>query len=126
MEEVDFRCVLAALERVGSSPSEAFRLFGSRGFEAWQLVKDRRVKKYVFKPSGRVQWIVVGNGRDYLIYEAVAFCSCDDFYQAVMDGEASVCKHLIAWRLAVNLKMFEVIMESDENYYVRLEEWSKV
>lgn len=123
---VDYRCVLSALKRVGSSPSEALRLFGERGFEGWQLVKDLRVKKYVFLPSGRVQWVVVGDGRDYLIYEVAGYCHCLDFYHAVMSDEAELCKHLIAWKMAVNLNLFETIEESDENIYVRLEEWKKI
>ncbi|MGB9672265.1 MAG: hypothetical protein ACPLZY_03875, partial [Candidatus Norongarragalinales archaeon] len=32
-------------------------------------------KKYVFKPSGRVQWIFAGNSRDYLIYEVAPYCT---------------------------------------------------
>jgi predicted nucleic acid-binding Zn finger protein len=114
------------LGRVGSSPSEALRVFGDRGFEAWQLVKDGRVKKYVFVPSGRVQWVVVGDGRDYLIYDVVGYCHCEDFYMAVMRGEAFACKHLVAWKMAVNLNLFETILEGDENYHVRLEEWKKI
>jgi len=123
---VDYRCVLSALDGVGCDVAEVFRVFGQRGFEAWQLVKDLRVKKYVFLPSGRVQWIVVGDGKDYLIYDVVGYCHCVDFYQAVMKGEAFACKHLVAWRLAVNLNLFETILEGDENYHVRLEEWKNI
>jgi len=122
---VDYRCVLSALDRVGDYLS-VMRVFGQRGFEAWQLVKDKRVKKYVFLPSGRVQWIVVGDGKDYLIYDVVGYCHCVDFYQAVMRGEAFACKHLVAWRLAVSLNLFETILEGDENYHVRLEEWKNI
>lgn len=60
------------------------------------------VSKSMFLPSGRVQWIVVGENRDYLICEAVGYCHCEDFYQAVMDGRVEVCKHLFAWKLATN------------------------
>jgi predicted nucleic acid-binding Zn finger protein len=124
-KEADYHDVLAALERVGSSPSEALRVFDLRGFEAWQIVKDRRVKKYVFQPSGRVQWVVVGEGRDYMIYDAVGYCHCEDFYHAVMNGEALACKHLIAQRLALNLNLFETVEESDDKYLVRLSEWRR-
>jgi predicted nucleic acid-binding Zn finger protein len=129
LDEVDYRSILSALSqvgRVGRDAAEVFRVFGQRGYEAWQLVKDRRLKKYVFKPSGRVQWIVVGEGRDYLIYDAVGYCHCEDFYHAVMKGEAKLCKHLIAWKMAVNLNLYETIMESDENYSALLEDWGKI
>jgi predicted nucleic acid-binding Zn finger protein len=123
---VDYRCVLSALDGVRCDVAQVFRVFGQRGFQAWQLVKDGRVKKYVFWPSGRAQWVVVGDGRDYLIYDVVGYCHCEDFYQAVRSGRAKLCKHLIAWKLAVNLNLYQTIEESDENYYVRLEEWKKI
>ncbi len=49
--------------------------FGSRFPKAWETVKERRIKKYVFKPSGRVVWIVVGKEREYLVMPAADFCS---------------------------------------------------
>jgi predicted nucleic acid-binding Zn finger protein len=47
-------------------------------------LKENRVKKYTFKPSGRVVWVVVGKERDYLIMPDAEFCSCDDFYFRVI------------------------------------------
>jgi predicted nucleic acid-binding Zn finger protein len=126
LAEVDYLRVLSALNHVGRDIAEVFTIFGQRGFEAWQLVKDRRVKKYVFKPSGRVQWVVVGERREYLIYSAVGYCHCEDFYHAVMNGEAKLCKHLIAWKIAVNMNLYEIILESDENHNALLEEWKKI
>lgn len=125
-ERRNYRDVVAALGRVGFDSCDVFRFFGLRGFKAWQLVKDRRVKKYIFQPSGRVQWVVVGEGRDYLIYEVVGYCHCEDFYQAVRSGRAKLCKHLIAWKIAVNLNLYDTILESDENYNAFLEEWKKI
>jgi predicted nucleic acid-binding Zn finger protein len=126
LDEVDYRSILSALSQVGRDVAEAFSVFGQRGFKAWQLVKDRRIKKYIFQPSGRVQWVVVGEGRDYLIYDAVGYCHCEDFYRAVMNGEAKLCKHLIAWKIAITLNLYETVLESDENYNAFLEEWKKI
>jgi predicted nucleic acid-binding Zn finger protein len=124
--------VLAELENVkvegGISRrkmGELRRAFGARFTAAWRLVKEGRVKKYVFKPSGKVQWIVVGREGDYLIYEASGYCYCQDFYMSIMEGVAKACKHLIAQRLASELGLYTVVWESDENYEGLMEEWRR-
>ena len=104
---------------------ELRRTFGARFTAAWKLVKEGRVKKYVFKPSGKVQWIVVGRERDYIIYEASGYCSCDDFYMSIMEGRAKACKHLMAQKLACELGLYEVVEEEDEKYGSLMEEWGK-
>lgn len=71
----------------GGQLTRLFMAFGSRFTKAWGAIKDGRVKKYLFKPSGRIVWIVVGRERDYLVMPAADFCSCDDFYFRVMDRE---------------------------------------
>jgi len=105
---------------------ELRRVFGARFTAAWKLVKEGRVKKYVFKPSGKVQWIVVGNEGDYLVYEASGYCHCKDFYISIMEGTAKACKHLMAQRLASQLGLYTVVEEGDENYETLMEEWRKV
>ena len=105
---------------------ELRRAFGARFTAAWKLVKEGRVKKYVFKPSGKVQWIVVGRERDYIIYEASGYCHCEDFYMSIMEGKAKACKHLIAQRLACELGLYEVVEESDQKRERLMVEWRKV
>jgi len=129
---VHYSQVLAELERVKvqgkitrRKADELRRAFGARFTAAWRLVKEGRVKKYVFKPSGRTQWIVVGNEGDYLMYEASGYCHCMDFYTSIMEGEAKACKHLIAQRLASQLGLYAVVEEEDENYESLMEEWRR-
>ena len=100
--------------------------FGPRFTKAWEALKEKRVKKYVFKPSGRIVWIVVGRERDYLIMPLAEFCSCDDFYFRVMDGEVHLCYHLIAQKIAAALKWYDKLEENDELYDSLTEEWKKV
>jgi predicted nucleic acid-binding Zn finger protein len=100
--------------------------FGSRFTKAWDTLNEKRVKKYVFTPSGRVVWIVVGREREYQIMPAAGFCSCDDFYFRVMDREAQICYHLIAQKLADALEEYDKIEEEDRLYDCLLEEWKKV
>lgn len=100
--------------------------FGSRFAKAWEALKEGRVKKYLFKPSGRKVWIVVGRERDYLIMPAAEFCSCDDFYFRVMDGEVHLCYHLISQKIAAALKWYDEIEESDQLYDSLTKEWGEV
>lgn len=99
--------------------------FGQRFTKALNAVEDRRVKKYVFKPSNRVVWIVVGKGRDYLIMPAADFCTCDDFYFRVMDRQVHLCYHLIAQKLAETLESFVSYEENDELYDALMNEWKR-
>ena len=100
--------------------------FGSRFIKAWNAVKEKRVKKYVFSPSKRIVWIVVGWEKEYQIMPAAGFCSCDDFYFRVMDRETNICYHLIAQKIAEALKEFDNIEEDDKLYQCLMQEWKKV
>jgi predicted nucleic acid-binding Zn finger protein len=100
--------------------------FGSRFTKAWDAIQEEKVKKYVFSPSGRIVWIVVGREREYQIMPAAGFCSCDDFYFRVMDRETNICYHLIAQKLAEALTLYDNIEEEDRLYECLMEEWKKV
>lgn len=99
--------------------------FGQRFTKAWKAVKEKRVKKYVFKPSNRVVWIVVGKERDYLIMPAADFCTCDDFYFRVMDRQIHLCYHLIAQKLSEAFKTYDSYEETDELLEALMKEWIK-
>jgi len=106
--------------------SQLSEALGSRFTKAWDSVQEEQVKKYIFSPSGRIVWIVVGREREYQIMPAAAFCSCDDFYFRVMDREANICYHLIAQKLAEALELYDKIEEEDRLYDCLMEEWKKV
>jgi hypothetical protein len=57
----------AAGKLSGENLTELYELFGQRFTKALDAVTEGRVKKYIFHPSGRTVWIVVGRERDYLI-----------------------------------------------------------
>lgn len=99
---------------------------GQRFIKALEAVKEERVKKYVFSPSNRIVWIVVGREREYQIMPAAGFCSCDDFYFRVMDREVNICYHLIAQKIAENLEQYDKIETEDKLYDCFIEEWKKV
>jgi len=112
-------------ELAGSHINQLSEALGSRFTKAWEAVQEEKVKKYIFSPSGRIIWIVVGREREYQILPAAAFCSCDDFYFRVMDREANICYHLIAQKLAEALELYDIIEEEDRLYDCLLEEWKK-
>ena len=107
----------------GKNLSDLYDLFGRRFTKALEALKENRVKKYVFKPSNRLVWIVVGRERDYLLMPEAEFCTCDDFYFRVLDKKAHLCYHLIAQKIARNLGWFDVISENDELYLSLMKEW---
>ena len=110
----------------GARLTKLFEAFGSRFTKAWETIKEERVKKYVFRPSGRIVWIVVGWEREYLVMSAADFCTCDDFYFRVMDREVHLCYHLIAQKMAKALEWYDKIEEDDNLYASLMEEWKRV
>lgn len=113
-------------EVTGKQLNQLSEALGSRFTKAWEALEEGRVKRYVFSPSGRIVWIVVGREREYQIMPAAGFCSCDDFYFRVMDREAHICYHLVAQKIADALGWFDKIEEYDETYEYLIEEWKKV
>ncbi len=102
------------------------KIFGQRFMKAWTIVKNGNVKKYHFKPSGKVIWIVVGKEREYIVMPAASFCTCDDFYYRVMDGIVYLCYHLIAQRIAESLGWYDLIVEDDMLYDTLMKEWKRI
>jgi predicted nucleic acid-binding Zn finger protein len=115
----------AAGKLSGENINELYDLFGQRFTKALDTLKDNRVKKYVFKPSMRVVWIVIGRERDYLIMPEAEYCTCDDFYFRVLDKKVHMCYHLFAQKIAQNLGWFETIEAVDENFGMLMNEWKK-
>jgi len=109
----------------GKNLTDLYDLFGQRFTKALEALKENRIKKYVFKPSNRIVWIVVGRERDYLLMPEAEFCTCDDFYFRVLDKKVHLCYHLIAQKIARNLCWFEVINENDDLYQSLMNEWKK-
>ncbi len=107
----------------GKNLTNLYEVFGQRFIKAFEALKENRVKKYVFKPSGRIVWIVVGKERDYLLMPEAEFCSCDDFYFRVLDREVHLCYHLIAQKIANILKWYDALEERDKLYDSLMKEW---
>ena len=100
-------------------------VFGNRFTNAWRLVTENRIKKYVFKPSNRVLWIAIGQNAEYLIYSNAGYCSCSDFYFRVLDNEKAHCYHVLAQMLAESLDFYDLVEEDDEAYDQLMSIWKK-
>lgn len=110
-------------KRVGLSAKKAKKTEAAIRSEAQQAVDDGRVKKYVFEPSGRELWVVVGRTRDYLVLPVAKYCACDDFFYRVLDQERKQCYHLLAVTLAQSQGSYEEIREGDTLYLKFMSEW---
>lgn len=95
--------------------------FGQRFKKALEALEERRVKKYMFRPSGRIVWIVVGKEREYLVMPAVEYCTCDDFYFQFHQGH--LCYHIIAQKLAEATSQFDLVEDDDQLFDILIEEW---
>lgn len=101
------------------------KIFGDRVKKALNLIGENRVKKYLFKPSGIVRWVVTGYEKDYLVIEQ-SFCSCKDFlYTALFKREVPSCYHLLAREIADRIEKFDEIVIEDNLYAAYMEEWLK-
>ena len=110
----------------GTYLTELHKIFGKRFLKAWECVKERRVKAYYFKPSAKTIWVVVGKKKEYLVMPKADFCSCDDFYYRVIDGEIHLCYHLIAQKISESLGLYDKIKEGDYFYDILIREFRKV
>ena len=115
----------AAGKLSGNNLTELYELFGARFTKALDSLKEDKVKKYVFKPSCRTVWIVVGKERDYLVMPEAEFCTCHDFYFRVLDKKVHMCYHLLTQKIAQNLGWFETIEKNDECHNMLMNEWKK-
>ena len=91
--------------------------------KALDALNDSRIKKYVFQPSGRIVWIVVGKERDYLVMPAIDYCSCDDFYYQFDHGH--ICYHIIAQKLAESTGRFDLFEDDDDFFDILIREWKE-
>lgn len=64
-------------ERLKDTLQEAF---GERYKNGWELANSRKVRRYEFKPSGRIVWAVQGRKGEYQVMPDIPFCYCDDYY----------------------------------------------
>ncbi|MHA1480365.1 MAG: hypothetical protein ACTSQZ_02935 [Candidatus Thorarchaeota archaeon] len=99
--------------------------YGKRFVRALRSVEEKRVLKYIFKPSSSTTWIVRGRRREYLVIPET-YCTCRSFYQeVVISREAKMCYHLLAQKIAEIRNLHLVIESSDAERRKLAVEWRR-
>ena len=88
-------------------------------------VIERGITKIIYNPSKRIIWIAIGENRqkkikkikkiEYLIYPQI-YCSCFNFYMAVVKKNRGFCKHIIAQLICEVLGNYTVKELEDVNF----------
>jgi predicted nucleic acid-binding Zn finger protein len=99
------------------------KTFGDRFTNGWKLANSRSVRRYEFKPSGRLVWVVQGRKSEYQVMPDIPFCYCDDYYFRVMDRKRGLCYHIIAQHVAEALNKFEKVSKRDSQYSSITDRW---
>jgi len=99
------------------------KLFSKRFENAMTLVDKNRVKKYMFRPSNRVIWTVLGRKGEYQVIPETNFCNCDDYYFRVIDRQKTLCYHIIAQSFAEAFGRYTVTKLPDKAYSSITEKW---
>jgi predicted nucleic acid-binding Zn finger protein len=107
----------------GRMKDALLKRFGERFTNGWELAKSRKVRRYEFKPSGRVVWAVQGRKGEYQVLPDIPFCYCDDYYFRVMDKKRGLCYHIIAQRVAEALSQFAKVSKNDSQYSAVTDRW---
>jgi predicted nucleic acid-binding Zn finger protein len=97
--------------------------FGERFTNGWEVAHEGKVRRFEFKPSGRVVWVVKGRKSEYQVIPDIPFCYCDDYYFRVMDKKRGLCYHIIALHVAEALNKFEKVSMNDSHYSTITDCW---
>lgn len=108
---------------LGTKEEEVLKSYVPKLTKAAEAVESGAVKKYVFRPSMRTIWIVVGKEREYQVIPRL-YCQCDDFYiNVVVKKKTRACYHLIAQILAEEIGKFESYELLDSDFIRLNKEW---
>jgi predicted nucleic acid-binding Zn finger protein len=124
-----FVSILDEIETKGTISKELQKLlrdeYGLKYSNAEELVSAKAVKKYIFSPSHKTVWIVVGREKEYFVMPGF-YCQCDDFYiNVVIRKRSKLCYHLFAQALAEHLNNYETFEVPDSDFIRLNNEWKK-
>lgn len=84
--------------------------------KAEEAVRENRVKLYLFKPSYRALWIVIGKHGRYLVLPDPEYCTCNDFFFRVLSEEKPTCYHILAVKKAIKEENYRTVEKEDKLY----------
>lgn len=91
-------------------------IFGRRYVKAERLLDENNVKEYKFTPGELRQPLVVGKGREYLVFPESGYCTCKGFYPSSAVDAVSVCYHLLGYKIAEAVGGIEEFETSLDDY----------
>lgn len=74
------------------------------------------IKQLVFRPSGRLLWVVVGRDNEHWSDPELGFCTCRDFYFKTLSGGPE-CYHLRSVRKARENSRYITLEFDDRDYF---------
>jgi predicted nucleic acid-binding Zn finger protein len=90
-------------------------IFPDKSSDVLESMK-RGVTKYIFTPSNRAMWTVMGEKQEHLVYPML-FCSCQDFYKSVVIlRKRNFCKHILAQVIIEAFGTFKEKTLEDSNF----------
>ncbi|MCX8169548.1 MAG: hypothetical protein N3D72_00485 [Candidatus Methanomethyliaceae archaeon] len=99
--------------------------YGAKYIKAMEALESFSVKKYVFLPSNRVVWIVVGKKREYFVIPRI-YCQCNEFYiNVVIKRKSDLCYHILAQAIAERIGKYETYKVSDSDFIRLNTEWKR-
>lgn len=99
--------------------------YGSKYQKAQEAISSMDVKKYTFKPSDRIVWIVVGKEKEYFIIPKI-YCQCDEFYiNVVIRRRTKICYHMLAQAIAEKIGNYESFEVPDSDFIRLNAEWKR-
>ncbi|MDH5806671.1 MAG: hypothetical protein QXW62_02180 [Candidatus Methanomethylicaceae archaeon] len=100
-------------------------LYGKKFLKAIKAVNSFSVKKYIFLPSNRIVWIVIGKKREYFVIPRI-YCQCNEFYiNVVIKRKSDLCYHILAQAIAEKIGKYEAYEVSDSDFIRLNAEWKK-
>lgn len=120
--------ILSYIERNGLDEFIKKRLeeiYGTKYIKAIEALESFSVKKYIFLPSNRVVWIVIGKKREYFVIPRI-YCQCNEFYiNVVIRRKSDLCYHILAQAIAERIGKYETYKVSDSDFIRLNTEWKK-
>ena len=99
--------------------------YGKKFVRALRVVEEKKVDKYMFKPSDSTTWIVKGRTRQYMVIPKI-YCTCRSFYQeVVISRESTMCYHLLAQQIAEIRNQYKLVDSSDTARRKLYVEWRR-
>jgi predicted nucleic acid-binding Zn finger protein len=106
----DINSIIESLRTIKETqqPFNLYKSLGTRFNKAIKIIKEKKLYKLTSLEK-MAFWVIIGSNKDYVVLSNAHYCSCDDYYFAVISGKAKGCKHLLAQKLGERLYDYQVI-----------------